>query len=85
MVMWTSGDEGRTWQKVKQLTHDSQLNHTYARRPVDANAAFYALWADGNPLEQSESRLYFTDREGTHTWRLPTHMTHDFERPEIAW
>ncbi|MFO0791925.1 MAG: BNR-4 repeat-containing protein [Pirellulales bacterium] len=85
MVMWTSTDEGRTWQKVKQLTHDSKLSHTYARRPVDANPAFYALWADGNPLERSESRLYFTDREGTQVWRLPAHMAHDFERPEIAW
>ena len=67
------------------MTHDSKLNHTYPRRPVDANPQFYALWADGNPLERSESQLYFTDREGSHVWRLPTHMDGDFAKPEIAW
>jgi hypothetical protein len=85
MVMWTSSDEGRSWHEVKQLTHDSQFNHTYARRPVDANPQFYALWADGNPLERSESRLYFTDREGSHVWRLPAHMEEEFAKPEVAW
>lgn len=85
MVMWTSRDEGRTWTKVKQLTHDSKLNHTYPRRPVDANPQFYALWADGNPLERSESHLYFTDREGSHVWRLPAKMDGEFAKPEVAW
>ena len=84
MVMWTSRDEGRTWTKLKQLTHDSKLNHTYPRRPVDANPQFYALWADGNPLERSESRLYFTDREGSHVWRLPAQMDSEFARPKMA-
>ena len=83
--MWTSRDEGRTWSKEKQLTRDSKLNHTYPRRPVNANPQFYALWADGNPLQRSESRLYFTDREGSHVWRLPTQMSGDFAKPEIAW
>jgi hypothetical protein len=85
IVMWTSKDEGKSWTKVKQLTHDSKFNHTYPRRPVDANPQFYALWADGNPLERTESRLYFTDREGTHVWRLPSQMDGDFAKPEIAW
>jgi hypothetical protein len=83
MVMWTSRDEGRTWNKLKQLTHDSKLDHTYPRRPVDANPQFYALWADGNPLERSESRLYFTDREGSHVWQLPTRMGGEFATPEL--
>lgn len=85
MVMWTSRDEGQTWNKFKQLTHDSRFNHTYARRPVDAHPQFYALWADGNPLERSESSLYFTDRDGSHVWQLPTQMTGDSAEPEIAW
>jgi hypothetical protein len=85
MVMWTSRDKGRTWTKEKQLTHGSRFNHTYARRPVDANPQFYALWADGNPIEPSESRLYFTDRDGSHVWQLPTHMVGAFEKPSIAW
>lgn len=85
IVMWTSRDEGRSWNKLKQLTHDSKLNHTYPRRPVDANSQFYALWADGNPLERSESRLYFTDRDGSHVWRLPTKMDSEFAEPQVAW
>jgi hypothetical protein len=85
MVLWTSADEGATWQAAKQLTRGSELNHTYARRPVDAHPQFYALWADGNPLKPSESRLYFTDREGSGVWRLPTNMDEEFAAPEKAW
>lgn len=85
IVMWTSRDEGQTWEKLKQLTRESKVNHSYPRRPVDANPQFYALWADGNPLERSDSRLYFTDREGTRVWRLPSQMYSDFARPEVAW
>jgi hypothetical protein len=84
MVMWRSGDEGKTWIQMKQLTRDSKFNHTYARRPVDAQAEFYAVWSDGNPLERSESHLYFTDREGSHLWRLPAKMDKEFTSPEIV-
>lgn len=85
MVLWASRDEGRTWNKIKQLTHNSRFNHTYARRPVDADSRFYALWADGNPLERTESNLYFTDRDGSHVWRLPTKMAAETDAPAIAW
>lgn len=85
IVMWTSRDEGQTWTRLKQLTHASKLNHTYPRRPVDAQRQFYALWADGNPLERGESHLYFTDRDGSHVWKLPTRMEREFAKPEIAW
>ena len=85
IVMWTSRDEGKTWTKFKQLTHDSKFNHTYPRRPVDANPQFYVLWADGYPLERSQSRLYFADREGRHVWRLPAKMDGEFAKPEIVW
>jgi hypothetical protein len=84
MLLWTSRDHGATWTKHKQLTRDSRFNHTYARRPVNAHPGFYALWADGNPLEASESRLYFTDREGNHVWQLPTEMNGDFSRPDVV-
>ena len=67
------------------LTRDSRFNHTYARRPVNAHPDFYAFWADGNTLGLSESNLYFTDRDGTHVWRLPTTMASDFAEPEVAW
>jgi len=85
MVMWTSRDQGQTWQEVKQLTRESRYNHTYARRPVDAHPDFYALWADGDTREMSESRLYFTNRDGDHVWRLPVEMSGEAAKPEIAW
>jgi hypothetical protein len=85
MVLWMSPDEGRTWSKQKQLTRDSEFNHTYARRPVNAHPQFYALWADGNPLQPSKSRLYFTDRDGSRVWRLPTKMDGDYAKPEAVW
>jgi hypothetical protein len=83
IAMWTSADRGKTWNKVKQLTRDSQYNHTYPRRPVNAQPDFYALWADGNAREPSPSRLYFTDREGSHVWQLPSHIDGDAAKPEI--
>jgi BNR repeat-containing family member len=85
MALWTSRDEGRSWLREKQLTHHSEFNHTYARRPVNAHRQFYAVWADGNPLEPSESRLYFTDREGSHVWRLPANTDGEFFRPDVAY
>lgn len=85
MVMWTSRDEGATWSKAKMLTHDSLRNHTYARRPVNAHPGFYTFWADGHTLEPAESRLYFTDREGSQVWRLPESMSGNSAPPEPAW
>lgn len=84
MVLWTSRDEGRTWNAEQRLTHASEVNHTYARRPVDANPQFYSMWADGNPLEPSVSRLYFTDRDGSHVWQLPTIMVDQLATPEVV-
>lgn len=71
MVLWISRDEGATWKRVKQLTRNSPRNHTYARTPVNAHPDFYALWADGDTKNVSESSLYFTDRDGRRVWRLP--------------
>ncbi len=85
MVMWTSGDQGRTWEKVKQLTTDTRRNHTFARRPLNAHPDFYALWADGNARQPSESSLYFTNQRGDHVWRLPAKISNDLSRPEIAF
>ncbi|MEN6533479.1 MAG: BNR-4 repeat-containing protein [Bryobacteraceae bacterium] len=83
VVMWTSRNRGDSWEKVRQLTHDTRFHHTYARRPVNAHPDFYALWADGDAKQPSESRLYFTNQKGTHVWRLPVEMTKDFQRPEV--
>ena len=85
MAMWVSGDHGRTWKKVRDLTARSRYNHAYARRPVDAHPGFYAFWADGNPFGLSASCLYFTNRAGDHVWRLPPVMKGDFAKPDVAW
>jgi hypothetical protein len=71
MVLWSSSDEGRSWQRVRAITHDSQFNHSYARRPRNARDPFFAFWADGNPDKLSKSHLYFTNSTGDRVWRLP--------------
>jgi hypothetical protein len=81
MVRWTSGDEGKTWVTERQITHDSRFNYSYARRPVNARDPFYVFWADGNPNEFSESRLYFGDSTGKY-WRLPVEMENDSAEPQ---
>ncbi len=81
MAMWLSDDAGETWRKRRDLTADSERNHTYARRPVNAHPDFYAFWADGHGREPSISRLYFCTRDGE-TFRLPLGMTGDWEAPE---
>ena len=83
MVMWTSRDQGAKWEIAKALTHDSRYNHTYARKPVDAAPDFYALWADGSPLEPTPSALYFATRDGR-VFRLPQHMTAATAKPELV-
>ncbi|MDZ7618232.1 MAG: BNR-4 repeat-containing protein [Patescibacteria group bacterium] len=85
IALWTSKDLGHTWTKVKQLTSNSPYNHTYARRPMNAHPDFYAIWADGHARQESDSRIYFTNRDGTHVWRLPVTMDGDTAKPEIAW
>jgi hypothetical protein len=83
MAMWLSPDQGATWKKVKQLTHDSPRNHTYARRPVDAHGDFYALWADGHGREPSPSDLYFATRDGE-VYRLPREMEGEAAKPVLV-
>jgi hypothetical protein len=84
MAMWLSKDQGATWKKTAELTRHSPLNHTYARRPLNAHPDFYALWADGNPRQPSESSLYFTNQNGDRVWRLPKKMSGEFAVPETV-
>mgnify|MGYP002682987269 FL=1 len=83
MEMWISKDQGRKWTKVRTLTGSSEFNHTYARRPVNAHPGFYAFWADGHGRQPSESRLYFSDKEGNVSV-LPRKMNGPFEKPARA-
>jgi hypothetical protein len=71
MVLWASRDEGKTWTRRTAITRNSEFNHSYARRPVNARDPFFAFWADGNPAKLSPSRLYFADSTGKRVWRLP--------------
>jgi len=78
---WVSRDSGQTWSKRRELTRRSRYNHTYLRRPLNAHPEFYALWADGDPLELSPSSLYFANRNGD-VFRLPFTMRREEEEPE---
>jgi len=80
LVMWKSKDEGRSWQKIKDLTPGCEFNQSYPRRPVDANAGFYSFWADGDADKLSPSKLYFCNRKGQ-AFVLPYNMKNDFEKP----
>ena len=81
VAIWTSSDQGNSWTKLRQLTHDSELNHGYCRKPIDAHPDFYALWADGHGRQLSESRLYFCNRDGSKLFMLPVEMEEDFAKP----
>ena len=85
VVLWISRDQGETWTRARQLTARSAYNHTYVRKPVNAHPEFYALWADGHARQPSASRLYYTDRESSHVWELPSTMSGDVARPRVAW
>ena len=82
VAFWQSSNSGKSWKKVKQLTFGSERNHTYVRRPVNANPEFYALWADGHGRKPSESTLYFCDSDGN-VHILPREMKSDFEKPQL--
>jgi hypothetical protein len=70
VALWVSRDSGKSWQKQKQLTRNSPMNHTYVRRPVNAHPGFYALWADGHGRKPSESNICFCNKKGD-VFKLP--------------
>lgn len=81
MEMWRSHNRGKSWKLVRQLTHNSLRNHSYARRPLHAHPDFYAFWADGNPERLSISYLYFCNDRGD-VFRMPYTMEHEWQKPE---
>lgn len=81
VVMWKSTDKGKNWKRAKQLTKKSDRNHNYVRKVVDGTDPFYYFWADGNPDELSQSKLYFGDRRGR-VWQLPYTMEGQEEKPK---
>lgn len=81
MVQWNSNDNGATWKTTGALTHNSPRNHSYARRPLHAQADFYAFWADGNADTLSRSVLYFANDRGE-TFMLPYDMNTATAKPQ---
>jgi len=82
IALWTSTDAGATWNKTRDVTTGSPYNHGHVRRPLNAHPDFYAYWADGDARKESESRLYFCDKNGQNLRQLPTTMETDFATPE---
>lgn len=78
---WESRDQGATWEKKRQITVNSEFNHTYVRRPLHASDPFSLYWADGNPDEISPSRLYFGELSGERYWQLPYEMDGPYATP----
>ncbi|HOW72652.1 MAG TPA: BNR-4 repeat-containing protein [Phycisphaerae bacterium] len=81
VAMWISRDQGKSWKLTRQMTTGSKYNHTYLRRPVNANPDFYGFWADGHARQPSDSRLYFCNQAGD-VFRLPVTMSGDSAKPE---
>lgn len=81
IAMWITRNQGRNWERVRQMTRNSAYNHTYVRRPMNAHPDFYGYWADGHGRQPSESRLYFCNRDGD-VFRLPFDMDGEFAVPE---
>ena len=77
---WTSRDQGQHWQQAAVLTGNSLRNHSYPRRPVRAQAGFYAFWADGHGREPSASSLYFSTKSGA-VFQLPHSMNKSMAKP----
>ena len=74
IAMWRTRDAGANWKMVKQMTNNSELNHTYVRRPVNAQPDFYGIWADGHGRQPSKSRLYYCNQAGD-VFQLPEAVT----------
>ena len=77
IAMWQSTDQGTTWKKIRQMTNDSPMNHTYVRRVLNAHPDFIAIWADGHGRQPSDSNLYISNSAGE-VFQLPRQMTTEF-------
>lgn len=80
LAIWKSVDKGKTWEKEKQLTHDSKMSHAYVRKVVNGKTPFNFFWANGHSHKFSKSELFFGDFEGN-IWKLPYNMKNDYEQP----
>ncbi len=68
LALWTSRNEGKSWEKVLDITSGSKWNNAYPRKIWNANKGFYAFWADGDVEKLSVSHLYFTNQKCDRVW-----------------
>lgn len=80
IAIWQSKDKGHTWEKYRTLTENSELSHSYVRRPIHYKSPFCFFWSDGNSHNFSKSHLYFGDFKGN-IWQMPYEMKNEFEKP----
>lgn len=80
IAIWQSTSEDQSWKKSKTVTDNSELSHSYVRRPVHYKSPFCFFWADGQSHKFSKSQLYFGDFSGR-IWLMPYEMKSDFEKP----
>ena len=80
IAIWQSGNKGETWEKLRTITENSKLSHSYVRRPVNFKAPFCFFWSDGHSHEFSKSELYFGNFKGE-IWKLPYSMKSVHEKP----
>lgn len=74
LAKWSSEDGGKTWSLAKQITQNSEMNHSYVRRPLNAHPDFYGIWADGHARRPSISNLYFLSKDLS-VFQLPRSST----------
>ncbi|MFH0842538.1 MAG: BNR-4 repeat-containing protein [Bacteroidota bacterium] len=84
IVCWKSTDKGENWSESRKVTSGSQVNHSFVKRPVNANKEFYAFWTDGDADKLSPSNLYFTNQKCRKVWMLPYDMSSAFKKPRLS-
>ena len=81
LQVWKSHDSGVHWVKEKNLTQNSQMNHSYVRKSENFKAPFVFFWACGDAHQFSKSELFFGNLKGE-IWKLPYNMEKESELPQ---
>ena len=81
LQVWKSHDSGVHWVKEKNLTQNSQMNHSYVRKSENFKAPFVFFWAYGDAHKFSKSELFFGNLKGE-IWKLPYNMEKESELPQ---
>ena len=81
LQLWKSEDLGKSWNKEKDLTQESLMNHSYVRKSENFKSPFAFFWANGDAHQFSKSELFFGNLEGE-IWQLPYTMQKEKELPK---